>query len=90
MNLATNSKLKILCELILVQCPHLPSQFSDVHGLHGLQVCVYVCVCVCVCECLCLYLCECVCQSISLFVECYTQTENAHFASPLPVGNPCV
>ena len=26
--------------LILVQCPHLPSHFSDVHGL---QVCVCVC-----------------------------------------------
>ena len=31
---------------ILVQCPHLPSQFSDVHGLHGLFLCVCVCVCV--------------------------------------------
>ena len=37
---------------ILVQCPHLhvPSYFSDVHGLHGLHVCVH-CVCVCVCVC---------------------------------------
>ena len=32
---------------ILVQCPHLPSQVSDVHGL---QMCVCVCVCVCVCR----------------------------------------
>ena len=35
-----------------MQYPHLPSQFFDVPGLQGLQVCVCVClyiVCVCVC-----------------------------------------
>ena len=38
---------------ILVQCPHLPSYFSDVHGSHGLHdTYVYVSVCVCVRVCL--------------------------------------
>ena len=59
---------------IQVQCPHLPSQFSDVHSLHGLQVCVCVCacvrVCVCVCVCVCVYttVCVCVCVCVSVYL----------------------